>query len=529
MKVYLQVLCLLIFGVALLTACGRDTAPDVELPNFDLSIRWGYSYGWSGMQEQPPDTEIVGRIGSTFGVSIVPELIPYGHDENNPPNIFMTSLNPHYLLQHRITRTIPMDMLRRYAPNYYNLLISIPFGLGAYTEHATGNLIGLPIYTGSDGDLLIYSAYRLDWLERHNISLPDNVVPIREGEVYFTDTPFTHEQFIEIMGAFSGLASETGFAIMRRYGQLENLRALKGMWGLGNGIVNDNGRPNYYFADPRYKEFLQFMAYMYGERMFTSPNYRAAPQLYANVRHGIFRLQPIRTGWFQINFNSVMAEVGILPWLIESQGARFLITPPEIGQFGDSGIGISSVLPFDPTLTWMIGSQTSDEELAVILEIFDYVSFNQEAYIMANFGIEGEHFEWEGVPFGSRIIHTADDILNAYDSGALILGTAMSSPTGNVVRVGDNVLTRHSASDAGRREIILPYREDIHGDFALQYAELTARYGEELMRIREQFFLLAMRGQIDIDAEWDAYIEELHENGLSQFLALIQHFPVVGR
>jgi len=272
---------------------------------------------------------------------------------------------------------------------------------------------------------------------------------------------------------------------------------------------------------------LQFMADMYGERIFISPNQRTAAWQYESLRLGAW--QSIQTGWFQANLGSLVAAEGLIPWLLaELPSARLLVAPPEIGPFGDSGVGVRSISPFNPLEKWVISSQTTDEELSVILEIFEYVTFNMEAYVMVNYGFEGEHFEWEGVPFGSQAIQVTD-FVTAYNSGVHVLSTVMINPAGNLVRFGDNALTRYSTSDAGRRAVILPYREDIHGDFALQYAELTERYGEELVRIRERFFLLAMRGQIDIDTEWDAYIEELHENGLSQFLALIQHFPVVGR
>jgi len=526
MKIYLQVLCLLIFGVALLTACGRNNSPDIEPPAYEVSIRWGYGYGWSGADELPPDTEVVSRIGSTFGVSIIPELIQYGYDESNPPNIFVASSNPHDLLQHEVTRTIPMDMIARHAPNYYNLLMSVPFGLDAFIN-ARNDLIGLPIYTGSVEELGHYSVYRLDWLERHNIFLPGNIVPIREGQIYFSDTPFTYDQFVEIMRAFSEPARQYGFAIVSRYGQLQNLRALKGMWGLGNGIVYDNGRPNYYFADPRYKEFLQFMAYMYGEGMFALPIQRGAEAWqYENIRLGLH--QTMQTGWFQFHFAGILTDVSNVAWVfMQWPDARLLVTPPEIGHLGDSGVGVQSALPFSPFGMWVIGSQTSDEELAVVLEIFDYVTFDRYAYAMVNYGFEGEHFEWEGIPFGSRAI-ISTDFMTAHNSGVHVLSTLIPNPAGNLMRYGDNVLTRHSISTAGRH-VILPYREDIHGDFALQYAELTERYGEDLMRIREEFFLLAIRGEIDIEAEWQSYIDELNANGLPQFLALVAHFPVVGR
>jgi len=153
---------------------------------------------------------------------------------------------------------------------------------------------------------------------------------------------------------------------------------------------------------------------------------------------------------------------------------------------------MQSALPFNPSLTWLISNQTTDEELAVILEIFDYVSFNQEAYVMVNYGFEGEHFGWEGAPLVSRIVQPNDDLMRAYNSGALVFAIRMLSPAGNLMRDGDNVLTRYAASEAGRRAVILPYREDIHGEFTQQYTELTERYGEELMCIRKSFSCLPL-------------------------------------
>ena len=295
-------LCIAIFTIALLAACGRSDPPP-PVPTYEMSIRWGYGYGGHNVPELPPGTEIVNRISSTFRVSIIPEPIPVGHDEYSPPNIFESSSNPHELLQRQITRTIPMDMIYRYAYNYYRLLMSVPFGLDVYTDHATGDLVGLPIYHGNNDELQIYSAYRLDWLERHNIPLPNNVVPIREGQIYFTPTPFTKDQFVEIMGAFS-----------------------------------------------------------------------------------------------------------------REPGAEF-------------------------------------------------------GFAIANY----------------------------------------------------------STSDTGRWAVIPPYREDIYGEFTERYLELTERYGEELMRIRERFYLQAIGGQIDIESEWSRYLDELNENGLQQFLALVEQFPTVGR
>ena len=530
-------------GLALLlTACGRfnrnisDSLPPQTPRN--VSLRWGYGYGNSigshGI-DISPDAEIVQHINSVFSVTITPESTRHGYDKDNPPHIFASTASPQSLFSYGVTRTIPIDMLAHYAPNYFNLLASTMHGLDVTWCRETDALLGLPIYTGANNRLTTFSVYRLDVLERHNIPIPYDIVPIEEGRIYFSETSFTFDLFKEI-AQLAYAHNIYAPAIVDVYDQLQHLSVLKGMFGLGSYIVNDNGRVNYYFADPRYKEFLHFMADLYARDAFrlASRGY-FQPGQHEYARIGLRQFAPVhfRTPvvWFQSSIDQLLYRNHNLHQLIfRSLGARYLITPPEVGPFGHSGAGINSVSEFGHSYTWVIGSHVSDDELAAILEIFDYVTFDRYAYVLTNFGFEGKHFVWEGQPFESRIIPdgVATDVAH-YHYGTQVFGTGVRLPERDIFLYGDNALIRFAESEAGRRFVIQPYREDMRGDFALYYSMLTERYGETLMRIREEFLFSVIRGEIDVDAEWHVYIDELHRNGLSQFLTLIAQFPVAGR
>ena len=479
------------------------------------------------LRETPPDAEIIRTISSRFGVSITPFLIQDSYDVNNPPDIFRTS-DPHLLLASGVIREIPLDFLAAYAPRYHGLRMRAPFGFDIGRGLEPDSVMGLKQYVGGTIDsLLFYSAYRLDWMEELGILPAGRLTPLDDsGRVYFTDTPFTYHEFPEIMRLFAS-GENYGLAIMEDVERLGIVAQLMGMWGLNLSIVNDNGRPNYYFADPRYKSFLQFMATMYAEGSITRISRVATDWQAFSRRIGV--APGAQTGWFQVSRDIFGLNQPVMQVLDRHPEARLLITPPEIGPYSDSGVGIhATVLPFNPYSMWVIGAHVSDEKLAAILQIYDYVSFDTEAYVLTTFGIAGDHFEWSGEPYRSQMIYDMTMVNRAFHSGAFVLSTFFLFPERDVFHLGDNALLRHSASPLGRGAVIRPYRQDVFGEFAMQYAALTAQFGDELLRIRQNFFSSAIRGEIDIDAMWDWYIDELHSNGLRRFMELVEQFPVVG-
>jgi hypothetical protein len=94
---------------------------------------------------------------------------------------------------------------------------------------------------------------------------------------------------------------------------------------------------------------------------------------------------------------------------------------------------------------------------------------------------------------------------------------------------GDDALYRYSVSDAGRRALILPYKADYLGTYADRFTEWNEKHSNDINRIRRNFFLSAVRGEIDIESSWGIYLDELNTSGMRELLELIDLYPVAGR
>jgi hypothetical protein len=67
--------------------------------------------------------------------------------------------------------------------------------------------------------------------------------------------------------------------------------------------------------------------------------------------------------------------------------SKYLITPPEIGPYGNQGAYAGFAPCYEITeRTYYISREVSDEKLAKILEIFEAVSYDPEFYLISKYG-----------------------------------------------------------------------------------------------------------------------------------------------
>jgi hypothetical protein len=104
-------------------------------------------------------------LGKLFDVRLVGAHVPdinHFYAMEPRPDIFFT--NPHIAHGTGVSRTIPEEMLRRYAPNYAALLDRHD---GWEVSRApNGEQFALNTFDAYHNDLDMFSVYRLDWLER---------------------------------------------------------------------------------------------------------------------------------------------------------------------------------------------------------------------------------------------------------------------------------------------------------------------------------------------------------------------------
>jgi hypothetical protein len=304
------------------------------------------------------------------------------------------------------------------------------------------------------------------------------------------------------------------------------------MWGMNmtSWFENSEHAP---LTSESYREFLHFLRFVNEAGLTETGSIEGE-----GAMMDAFVFAPIfgRVGWWNaqmLAFSYYRAHDSHGNVLAVDPGAKLLITPPEIGATGRQGVGINSVLPvfYGNILQWVIHADVSDEKLAVILNMFDDLSFNPESWVIAMHGFAGEDFEWEGEPYNSLVLQTSEQYLNAFlHRGTMSLHTNIYDGKAGTLRysIGDNALTRFAESMPARRMVIPPATHDVAGEFLQETEALNEIYWEAILAVAQEFYFGAISGEIDIDSEWERYIDDLYANGLQEYRDLMAKFPKVG-
>lgn len=506
-------------------AAGSTDAAAEEL----LHIVWGWGQDFSGDTKISEDAAIITYMEEKFDVNFDLKYFKYGETHTStPPDLFVT--HARYAYAAGATRTIPRSMIEQYAPRYAEVLTREPYGWEFNKATDQEAVLGLNFYDSEAETPGMYSIYRLDWLEKTGFSPPGEVVPLHDG-LYFTDQPFTQAQFVDIMRAFTfddpdgdGTPDTYGFVLPDNPDGLSWCNTtLAGMWGLNFNNMNDDGTAKPYFASERYKDFLQFLSGLYDEGLAVVRDNNSiwADDIVAG-----------QVGWWCDNPGNIgMYRQTSRGTLFEKEPeAKLLITPPEIGASGQQGVASNTVLPFNKNSQWVISAQVSDAKLAKILSIFDELTFDPETWMVARYGFEDEDYHWEDKPYESRVLQSQQEWLDVFYKGAYRFYTFTYDGVAgkHVYQFGNNALLTFATSDAGRRMVLPPYKEDVTGVFYEQSMEINNRLGSgALGQAVVDFYTSAVTGQGASDDAWDAYIATLNDNGLLEGLALLEQYPTV--
>jgi hypothetical protein len=533
----------LLCTVLIFTSCGQGNPgnpvgdepaapmPPDTTPEPPMTVVWGWGHLTNGMEIDLADAPIPQYFSERYGVQIEMKVVaPEAQPEDITADIFIAYAADAY--KSEAIRTIPRDLIERHAPQYARLLDTEPYVADLNKVPGTEEYMGLLMYNGETHALNNFSVYRLDWLEDVGI-VPNGTVTQLFDRVYFTDQAFDQSQFIEIITAFTDQKEARGFYLPQEaYAINDFLAPLAGMYGLNMTSWFDgaDGAP---IAGEAYRELLHFLRYINEAGLSETGSIEGEGAaidafLHAPIlgRVGWWTAQTLALGYYRAHDSHGYV-------LSYDPSARLLIAPPEIGLSGQQGVGINSVLPvfFGNILQWVVHKDVTDEKLAVILGMFDDLSFNPESWVIAMHGFEGTNFEWEGEPYASRVVQSGEQYLVAFmNYGTMSLHTNVYDGKAGTTRysLGDNALTRFAQSMEARRMIITPTRHDPTGAFSAQTDALNAAYWEGILDIVQAFYWDAVSGAINIDTEWAAYLDRLNENGLPEYVDLISQFPRVG-
>ena len=223
----------------------------------------------------------------------------------------------------------------------------------------------------------------------------------------------------------------------------------------------------------------------------------------------------------------------------DNPDVKILIIPPETGQNGKKGFPArpSKIIYDGP---YLINKNASDEKLAKILEVFDLITFDEEAYVIANYGFEGIDFDWEGEPYNSKPLQSKNfinetfnipSIIRMYHRGLYILDIFIQH-----VDIAKPVYSYPNAEMAilaslpeYKKCYYYPQRYDLNGGQIDANNKMIDIFNHKLEPIVSRYMKTIIEGEAAIATSWDKYITDLKKNGLDEVIELYEKLPLVKR
>lgn len=450
-------------------------------------------------------------------------------------------MTPQEYYSNGLTRTIPREMIEEYAPMYAAMLDEVDEGLGWQMHQSPDNpdeylaLVGLQAH--SEG-VLWAPTLRMDWMEELGIEIPEDAEPIGDSDgferVYFTNHRYTLDELEEILTAFTK-EDPDGNGQDDTYGMLpfnDNTN-----WGLtyfgSYGIAPHNSDWNLLENDQvitpviseKYKDALIKLA-DWQEKGLIDPEWttmteRTAWDKYLLGKTGYYIAQ--RTYLAQEDWTNGRAPMNIIQ---NNPDAKLLAFP---GEEGPEGSGQGSFMPVTLLGDQMqISADVTDEELARYLQMFDFINHSQEG-VWANYGNPGEHSEWAGEEWKSTL--TVKDEYTREEGDTGFWAYSHRTYPGDRVYWLTNMETlelmdmHFNVPEVVEELQIKPYTYDLFNE--TDKVEVNGRYKAQLDTLVNEFRMNAINGSIDIEAEWDQYVENYLNNGGRELLDTMEASPLV--
>ena len=391
------------------------------------------------------------------------------------------------------------DLIFTYAPNivrYFNL---IPAAHVASTHHDGGIYLLRSALIGSASENPQPSKMffiRHDWLEELNLPVPTTFDQFRDTLYAFRD-------------ANIGDPDSQTFPFFARQADIRTLLQLWGVQGDWGNWYIDNGVVGHGMVSDAYRQALIDLAQWYADGVIDPEIFTrgamARQELIGSNQGGVAVDWPGSTG--ALNYNEAIREqVPDLDW-------RYMRIPANINGEVRSEWGRGSVAPF----AWGIYRDVPRERAIEIVRFMDFW-FSEPGALLGSYGIEGYTFEFvNGVPqFLPHVFEHEGGMPNFMRTIGLQ----------GFARWPQDIMFEVDAFHPTVREGYMDHLNNVRtidpfpplSYLPYETAAINAVDGSFM----EEFRQGAIMGTIDIEATWDAYIEQAHREGLFEAMAAKQ-------
>lgn len=293
-------------------------------------------------------------------------------------------------------------------------------------------------------------------------------------------------------------------------------------WGLSLGKYNATSsnvlcwdyENKVYFAgatSPQYRDYITFLHRLYVEGLLdpemTQDDASTTQKLATGASMAVYAFYDQIPGWEQAS---------------EIEGMKLTLLPPLEGPEGAHHMPRSRLVSgiLFPIKT------TQREDFEQVVRKIDEIFFSPEASRAWSIGIEGETYTMDGdqIVFNDDILSAPEGInkymQNAYGCGCS--GTQVVFRLALDMAKNDAYFATVNAAVANMDQAVQyvpasPALDDMSAeDAALMQATLADAYA-----VWDDAFI---RGAKDIEADWDAYVQDMQDKGIDEFLALYEQF-----
>ncbi|MBA2938729.1 extracellular solute-binding protein [Paenibacillus sp. CGMCC 1.16610] len=489
----IPVLAISLFGCSNNSASSLDSTgtknPDSAAGTGKISLAKKYDIKWFqwGPRDIQPDDAIIKYLNEKFNVNIKVERILAKEYQKNlelkiaagdMPDVFRYSLSS--------------------GAHIYSQLKEDGF-LMNFTEYADKyDLKGLKSYIDRPGTEEFREENGVFQLPSRKASVVPNVMVIRQDwlDQLGLKKPTTMDEFKAVLKAFKdnkmGGANTVPVTFALGYGAFLGLST--GFTGANNWGKVD-GKWSYETVMPQYKSFLQFARELYGEglidrEVFTSNEAQAKSKFI--------------TGSAGVIVAPTERYVAIEKDLAESnKNAKLsLLIPMPKGPAGDTGrVDASNTEPIV-----VIKKDRDEDFLARVAAIIDY-THSEEGIKILNYGIEGVHYKMENGKMVRTALYERDIIPSL---GHL---TAMTSDYSLAAQDVEGAL-KENVEYSLKSGIAPPFTALTYGTSKDLVPSIDKKYNEWIINF--------VTGAKDINANWDQYVKEMNDAGLSKLTAAVE-------
>ena len=488
----------------------------------------GYMYGPVNDEKDVITPAVEKMLAEKYGINVDIEVtyIEYANYDDviaprvaggTAPDVFLanseTKLNQYY--EQNAIASWDVDFFKENAPHVWAFVENggvngdLADQFDMWLEKATkdGKMVVVPSLK-PDGNMPYKTMiYRGDWLDN---------LEITEDEL-----PMTVDEFVDLMYRFTKEDPDKNGADDTYGLSCTALKALFGAYGVYSGFVGgtsywyvENGEVKYPDVSDKAKEVVSILADMYADGVI-DPEFvtgtEAAPGGYWAASNGLingqfgasanasidhFRLKEI--------LNDAGGPVAQTYWSVNGDDAKFVYAPWPAGPDGDYGWCVGYAVAVSESAVYNKALEADPEKLATIFKIMDAFATDDELYMLAAYGIEGEHYNYvDGKPMRNADMTNADlNEVGVWGCRSLYgADRAFSELAYNLVFYNDVSIANRL--NWFKKDQYNSYIQDAVSTTLPSQADLMG----ELNTLRDETWIAMIKGEKSID-EWDAYVAE---------------------